>query len=231
MAGVRHERPLALERRLDAVEHRVERRAQPPDLVVGGRHGQPRSRLGRLDLRRAGAHALDRPERRGGGAVARERGEQQRDRPADQQQRAEAGNRLVAVVERLAHDHHAPARLGAEQPVAVVVELAVDGHLVVERLADLFGAEQRRPPRLFGRLHDAARRVEDLRDGVVVAIVERARARLQVALDARVELMAQPQVEEQARAEQHDRHHGGEHERDPQARRHDPTLARRVRAR
>ena len=41
---------------------------------------------------------------------------------------------------------------------------------------------------------------------------------------------AEPQVEEQAGADQHERHHGDEDERDAQAHRHAPTLPRRMRA-
>ena len=130
MAGVGHERALARERRLHPVEHRVERRPEAADLVVGGRHREARARVGRLDLRGAPAHALDRPQRGRGRAVARQRGEQQRDRAADQQQRAEARDGLVAVLQRLADHDHATAGLAGQEPHGVVVELAVDGDLV-----------------------------------------------------------------------------------------------------
>ena len=56
--GVRDELPLALERRLQAAEHRVQGRGEPLQLVTGPRHGKPPAgSLGR-DCRRPAPHRL-----------------------------------------------------------------------------------------------------------------------------------------------------------------------------
>ena len=59
VAGVVDEPPLALERLLEAAEHRVQGLAQAPELVVGLRDRQALSRLAR-DLGCAPAHRVDR---------------------------------------------------------------------------------------------------------------------------------------------------------------------------
>ena len=90
MAGIGHERALALECLLEAGEHLVQGRARagrsrrPPSVPAASRRARPSDRGG------PPAHPLDRAQRGGGDPVARQGGEQQRDRPADQQQRGEA---------------------------------------------------------------------------------------------------------------------------------------------
>ena len=100
MAGVGRELPLAGEGGLEPVEHLVQRPAQPGDLVAGRRDGQalvgPRGR----DARRPAAHRLDRPQRGGGDAPARDRGQHERHGPPAREQRAERPQRVVALPER-----------------------------------------------------------------------------------------------------------------------------------
>ena len=67
VAGVGDEGALVLQRLAEALEHLVQRRAEPSDLVVGRRHRQALVGLGGGDLRRPRPHRLDRlaaPRRR-----------------------------------------------------------------------------------------------------------------------------------------------------------------------
>ena len=106
VAGVGDERALAQQRGLQAAEHLVERVAEARDLVVRGRHGEPAAGLAGGQRRGPAAHPLDRPQRGGGHGVAGERGDQQRERAADGQQRVQALERPAALLERLADDDH-----------------------------------------------------------------------------------------------------------------------------
>ena len=84
VARIRDEGALAQERRLEAGEHLVERLSQPLDLVAGLRHRQALAGPLRRDDGGAASHRLHRPQREPGQGVARERGQDQRDRPGDQ---------------------------------------------------------------------------------------------------------------------------------------------------
>ena len=114
VARVGHELPLAVERATQPAEHLVERLAEPADLVVGLGKGQGFVGAGQGHLLRAAPHRLDGPQRRGGQHVAQQRSEQDRHGPADRERRDEVGERLVAVLERLA-DHGDPRPLSAGQ--------------------------------------------------------------------------------------------------------------------
>ena len=76
--------------------------ARPRRRVGGTGRRSSGSRGG--DLRRPRAHRLDRLQRRGGDPVGGERGEEQGDRAADQEQLGEVGERLVARLGRGADD-------------------------------------------------------------------------------------------------------------------------------
>ena len=89
VAGIGDEGALVLERVLRATEHRVQRVAEPGDLVVGGRDRQSRTARAGFDRTGASGHRLDRAQRRRGREVARQAREQQRDRDADEQLPAE----------------------------------------------------------------------------------------------------------------------------------------------
>jgi hypothetical protein len=258
VARVGDERALALERRLEPAEHRVQGRAEAADLVVGGRDREAGARIAALDRGRTRAHALDGAQRGGGRPIPRQRGEQQRDRAAREQQRAEAVDGLVAVLERLADHDREPPPLGLrgsrQQARGVVVVdrvLAVDEERLLDRAPPLGRGQQRPLVGLVRAVDHPPGRVEDLREVLVLvdqgaaagvgepgarAGDERAhvsRARAQAALDAGVELRRQPQVQEQAGAAEHDRHHRREGERHPQADRqpaHRLTLPPRMRA-
>ena len=71
VARVRDEAALALERAPQAVEHLVERLAEPADLVVGGGQRQPVVRVGERNLLGSPAHRLDRAQPRGRRARSR----------------------------------------------------------------------------------------------------------------------------------------------------------------
>ncbi len=104
MAGIGDEGALVLERLAEPLEHLVQGVAKSGDLVVARRYRQTAIGLRRRDLRRPRAHRLDRLQRRGGNPVGGERGEQERDRTAEQQQLREVGERLVAGLGRGADD-------------------------------------------------------------------------------------------------------------------------------
>jgi hypothetical protein len=72
---------------------------------VGGGERQPLPGAAQRDLARAPPHRLDRPKPRGRQQVAGDRGDQHRDRAAHGEGGDEARQRLVAVVEGLAHRH------------------------------------------------------------------------------------------------------------------------------
>ena len=116
VAGVGDEAALALERAAQALEHLVQRLPQPPDLVVRRRQRQPVVAVAQRHLSRAPAHRLDRPQPGGGKPVAEQRRDQHGDRPADGKRRDEAGQRLVAIAERLRRRRPRPGRRGAREP-------------------------------------------------------------------------------------------------------------------
>ena len=124
MARVGDEAPLSLEAVLESREHRVQRLAEPRDLVVGRRHGKALVERSRRDVGRAAPHRLDRPERRAGEEIAAERGEDEGDRPADQEGGAEAAQSLRSILARRADDQDdvlpAPHRWEREQPCRLV---------------------------------------------------------------------------------------------------------------
>ena len=164
VARVRDEAALALDPGVEAVEHPVQRPREARDLVVGGGHRQALpARLGR-DLVRAPPHRLHRAQRRGREAVAGERGEEQRERPGDQQLRPERRHGLVPVAERDPGDEHASFRRAGEQADALVDESGNAAPLDLELAAscsrELRLVEQRprrRAPRPRARPRRAAR--------------------------------------------------------------------------
>jgi hypothetical protein len=110
VAGVGHEALFALERRAEAIEHRVQRLAEPADLVVSGREREPLTVVSQRDQVGAPAHRLHRPEARTGQGKAEQRRGSDRQRCADRKRRDDPGQRLVTVLKRLAHDHRRRSR-------------------------------------------------------------------------------------------------------------------------
>ncbi len=106
VAGVRDEPALALDRRLEPVEQLVERLAEPVELVAGVRQRQPLGQVAVGDAGGAGAHALDRPQRRARDLIAGVAREQQRAGERDRQQQREPPQLRRAAVERLPDDRH-----------------------------------------------------------------------------------------------------------------------------
>ena len=86
---------LALHRRLDPIEHRVQRGAQTRDLVVRRRERQAALGIGRGDRRRLSPHPLDRAERR-----AREQPPGDRDQDARRSASRSRASRRAAATDR-----------------------------------------------------------------------------------------------------------------------------------
>ena len=88
VAGVGEEAPLAPPRRLERLEHAVERVRELRHLVLGRRVGQaPRRVAGLLDLRRGGGEAGERAEAAPGQERGAERAERRREQRREEQQR------------------------------------------------------------------------------------------------------------------------------------------------
>jgi hypothetical protein len=105
VARVGDERPLALERALEAVEHVVERVPEARELVVRGRDGHALAGVARGDRGRAPADQLDGPECAPHRAVADETGEQQRGGCGEGEDQRERPQRLVPILERRSDEH------------------------------------------------------------------------------------------------------------------------------
>jgi hypothetical protein len=186
-------------------------------------------------------------QRRRRQAVAGQRGEHQRARAAEQQQRPEVGQRLVARGQRHPNDDHETAALGAhrggQQPdrrSCARRPRARDRDRAAPGRAQLGAREQWPATHSGSRVEDPAVGGEDLREvaarpgaprrrrvaqarvGLRHERADVARARAQTAVEAAVEVGAQVQVEEEARGGEHDRHHTREGEREPQPDRGSP---------
>ena len=229
VAGVGDERALARERDLQAAEHRVERVAQARDLVARRRHGQPALGLAG-QLGGAPAHPLDGPQRGGGDGVAGQRGDQQRERAADRQQRVQALERAPALLERLADDDDDLAvggrRRAAEHPDAVGsarARPALGDHAARRGSRSSPGVSSGRRP-APGVVSSTCPLVEHLGERLAGALRrptppgahERggvAGARLEPVVDRAVEVGRAQQRERHAGAEQQHRHHAREGQR------------------
>ena len=141
VAGVADELPLLLCGRADAGEHVVERLAEAVDLVVGGREGQPGVGGGLGDVGGAAAHPVDGAQGASGDRVARQGGEQQRDREADEQHAAERLERALALAHR-GGDGHDGARAGGAAEDARVL-LAFEHDLAAAGRREMDRADQR----------------------------------------------------------------------------------------
>ncbi len=138
--GVGHEAALPLERGLEAAEQLVEHRGEPPELVVGVLHREPRVQRARTDARRALRH-----RRHGAQALARERvaaarGEQQHERRDDGEREPRLAQRALLRAER---------RRGADDEVASAeaVRPRVDAHRRRVPVARRLHGRERRPRR------------------------------------------------------------------------------------
>jgi hypothetical protein len=145
VARVGDEAPLAREPGLEPPEHVVERLAEPVDLVAGTRKRKtPAGRVAR-DVLRSAPHRLDRMQRRAGEEVAGCGGEQERERPGDEELLKKSFERLFAILERSADDEDDGLALGLrrrhEQPPGIFEArhlLASEKERAVER-APLLG--------------------------------------------------------------------------------------------
>ena len=203
VARVRHELPLAVERAAQPAEHLVERLAEPADLVVGLRQGEGLVGAGQRHLLGPAPHRLDRPQPRRRQHVAQQRSEQDRHRPADRKRGDEVGERLVAVLQRLADDRdaralpagqHARRALDARQP-------PLDEDALAGRGAPQLGRRQR-PPRTAEAVDHLPSGAQQLREPLLGVAARarrsrprgehRCRARAQPRVDALVEVRLEP---------------------------------------
>ena len=124
MAGVGDEAPFVLERGLEPGEHLVQRLREARDLVAGGGLGEPRPGVEAEITSAARAHRLDRSKGCGREPVARNSGEQQRERPGQQELAEQMVERLVAGDERARDNERrrtaANGRRLGEQPPALL---------------------------------------------------------------------------------------------------------------
>jgi hypothetical protein len=239
VAGVGHERALVGEGALQADEHGVQRLAEARELVACRRDGQPAAGLGAGDRRRLAPHVLDRPQGRPRHAEGGQRGEQKRRRTADEHLGDQALERLVPIVDGRADDDHPGLAVRVdrrgEEPHGIALEdvepSAVDDRRAATRLRQLAGREEHAPGRGGDLVDDPSARVDDLRDALVrvgeapgsgghgraVRLPRERRdvvgPRPQAARDGAVELVAEPEIQEQSRGGEDDGHHGGEDQR------------------
>ena len=99
MTCIRDEVALALEGRLEPVEHLVQSLSEPLQLVtVSGGTGSRSPSVSQRSRRRAAAHRLDLPQRDPSQEIAGPGREEKSDRAGDQQLVAEARERLHVVL-------------------------------------------------------------------------------------------------------------------------------------
>ena len=158
---------------VQAFEHAVQRRPEPADLVVGGGDGQPRPRVGGLDRRRPAAHAVHRTQGGGHRRVARHGGQQERDRPTDEQEAAEVAQRLLAILQRSADDDDEPAILRShrrgQHPDRIVLtgdRLTIDDDGLANLVRELLALEQRTPAHGRCGVDYVSGRLDDLREAL-----------------------------------------------------------------
>ena len=230
MAGVRHEAAFAIERAAEAVEHLVQRLAEPADLVAGRRQRQPLVGAAQRDVARAPAHRLDGPEPGRGERIAEHGREEDGDGTTQREGANEVGQRVVAVLQRLADDHDLPVAAGLRQHARGSLDAghaALDeGPLAASGPPQLGRADRGAPDGAGAREH-APVRSQQLREALL-ALPGRARRRrvrgddgagasAQPRGHALVEVAPQPQVDEQAGAREHERHRERERGREPHA--------------
>ena len=124
--------------RREAIEHLVERLPEAADLVVRRRQREPLGPAAERDVLRAPAHRLDRAQPGGGQRVAQQRREQDGHGTADRERRHEIGERVVAVLQRLADHRDRRAAAAARQHARRALDA---GHAALDE--DLLA---RRPP-------------------------------------------------------------------------------------
>jgi hypothetical protein len=176
--------------------------AESEDLVASPGERQPLRGRVRGDLGGPPPHPLDRPQQGAGEEVAEQGRKHQRDRSAEQQTFEQAGQGVVAVLERRADDHGPALGGGDQQPVGAVFEtsdIALDESLPRGR------RRERRPE----PLNHLPVRAEHLRDDLLL-LDERAGARrfglcAQACFELLVQRVAQLEVDERSHCGKHHR--------------------------
>jgi hypothetical protein len=166
---------LAVERLLEAVEHRVEGLAEPRHLVVGAAHWQALPGIGLADLRGTKPHGLNRPQRGGCDPVARERRQQERHRPADQEEGEQAAEGLLVVLHRSPDDNRqlfaaCPDRGGEETDRLALLQRAVtlEEEGVRQRSLELLPVDQGAGAQLRGPVDHPGPGIEDLGEALAL---------------------------------------------------------------
>jgi hypothetical protein len=237
---VGNEGALALDRRLEALEHGVQGLAEAVDLVVRVGQGQAAARLRGRDRGCLRAHPLDRAQGGRRQPVPEERGEHECRRPDDEKLGEEPSHGLVAVVERRAeHEDARPARRfdrdGEESCPARHAGAAVDlrPDFAPGCPRELVCLEQRLQAKRRRSVDDAPVRSEQLGEALVCVGSGGGEGRRRVArlqggddlggargqplVDRLVERVGQPVVEEQAGRDEDDGHGQREGEREAEA--------------
>jgi hypothetical protein len=106
VACVADHSPLPRHRRLEAIEHRVQRPAERADLVRRVGHRQSLRQLAFRNELGPRTHPVDRTQRSARQLISPHAREQQGERPGDQQQRPQPCELVVAKRERASHSHH-----------------------------------------------------------------------------------------------------------------------------
>ena len=156
----------------DAIEHRVERLAQPSDLVLGSRHGQPTLDVRRGDRGRISTHPLHGLERATGQEPSSPAHQTQCDGATQSEGRRELKHLVAPVLEGGAHQDVVGSRGEIDRNDHQPGRVVDPGYPGVEEGGSCDRAELRRrlerlPPDDVARLDDASRRVRDLRERLV----------------------------------------------------------------
>jgi hypothetical protein len=174
VARVGDEDPLALQHRLDAVEHRVERLPETVDLVLRPGERQALAAALERDPTRPSAHRLDRGERSRGQQVPESRRDEERQRRPDRKRARDPREGLAAIVRRGAGDHH-HLPVGGARRLAQDARLPLDaGNLppldhnpLARRAVELLRVERRSGARRERGGHHPPARRKDLREALL----------------------------------------------------------------
>ena len=169
MAGIGEERPLAPDAGFDPFQHCVQGLAEPPDLVMSRRDRQALAEVALRNDACPDAHPFHRSERRCSDEVSEQRGEDERDRSADEELLAQTGKGLVALSERRPDDHDEVLLLSVDhcrEQADRIAAVTSPWHEEVSatRAPKLSRVEQRRGAEAGRFVEDTAATVQHLRN-------------------------------------------------------------------
>ena len=237
MARPIQEVAFGLHRRLQALQHRVERLGQRVEFIPRCRHGQASFRFGHRDGVGLATHPLDRTQGRARQRPSQGGRQRQGGRTADQQLHHQSRKCLVAIVERASHHHEGSVRArGTRQ------HTNGQGHARRPRFGERramnglqrAGCQERVGCERGGEGNDLAGSVDDLRERVIrfddravrrqgLAPIGGRRYELglgeQALIDRFREVSSQPGMDERPERDQHQGHAGREPEGEPPSQR------------